>query len=925
MKKADGFSSPKFLFLLACLLFFLLPGEKGAGRAFGQTKKITAGPGEKTTPGPIEIKKIEVQGLYTIDKDQLIYLLCLRSAKIIVPENLARGIKRAFKKGIFEYISVGEDADRPGVIIVRVREKDRIKDISFHVKGEGPSGGFLEGTFLFKERDFMRYDLLEKARTALGETLSLAGYPDAAVKVRVERIPKKKDPYNVRIDVSVSPGPPVLVKKVNITGAPAAEVAGRIKTGPGDVYDQFKLKEQLAGLKDFYLKRHYVNPQVGPYSFSKGVLLIVVNPGKRYEAHFYGNHDLGKKKLENLLPFMEAGDVTDELVEEAVQKIKDAYREVGRPYAEVAPVVQRKGDNYTVKFYVSEDGRIKVDKVSFTGVSLPAERLQDFLMLRKGELYNPDLLDADRSGLQDFFYSLGYLDASVAAPKVQASGPGLVAITYNVKEGGRYVIGEVDVQAAPPFSADELRKAIRIKPGDVYNEVDITNARYRVLELYNKLGYADCSVGIKRDFNLPGRRARLVYTVNAGPKYVFGKNIIVGNYDTKAWVIWRELLHKEGDPFSQKTVMKERQRLYEMGIFDSVDVSEMPAYNGATFDTVYRVKESKPGAVEFGAGYGEYEKYRGFLGLSYKNLFGMDRLGSARFEFSSLMRRLIVNYDEPWFLGHRLPFRAYALAESREQKNYDTGQISYKLVKYSATAGVEKQLTTHLKVELYHEFSIVRTYDVLPGVILSREDVGTLAISAIRPAVGYDTRDNPFNPTRGVFAGATLKLASAAFLSQTNFAKLIVRGAKYQSLSSRLVLAYDARVGLAEGLGSTHELPIVERFFLGGRDSVRGYTQDSLGPTAADGTPIGGNAFFVSNLELRTWITKNWGIVPFLDAGNVWLTLGQIKPLDIRFATGLGLRYLTPVGPIRLDYGIKLSRREGESRTKIDFSIGHAF
>ncbi|MDA8085261.1 MAG: outer membrane protein assembly factor BamA [Nitrospiraceae bacterium] len=911
MRRPGLFSKP----LIMVILFLFLPAGVG----------LADGPVEKTTPGPVKIqepvkiKKIEVQGLYTIDKSQLIYLLCLKSSNVIVPENLARGIKRAFKKGIFEYISVGEDLDRPGVIIVKVREKDRIKDVSFHVKGSGPSRGLIEKGFLFKEGDFMRYDLLDRARSALVHTLSMAGYPDSAVTVSVKRILKKKNPYNVRIDVSVLPGPPVLVKKVDITGAPAR----LIKIGPGDVYDQFKLKEQLAGLKNYYLKRHYVNPRVGPYSFSNGALSISVDPGKRYEADFYGNHVIGKKKLRNLLPFMEAGDVSDELVEEAVQKIKGAYREVGRPDAEVAPVVQKKDGESTIKFYISEDGQIKVDKVDFTGVTVPDERLQDFLMLRKGEIYNPDLLETDRSDLQDFFYNLGYLDVSVAAPEVRASGPGLVAITYNVKEGGKYTIGEVDVKAAPPYSDDRIRRAIHIKPGDTYSEVDITNARYRVLELYNKLGYAACSVAIKRDFK--DHKARLSYTVNAGPKYVFGKNIIVGNYQTRAWVIWREFLHKEGDPFSQKTVMKERQRLYEMGIFDSVDVSELPAYNGTTFDTVYRVKESRPGAVEFGAGYGEYEKYRGFLGVSYKNLFGMDRLGSARFEFSSLERRLIVNYDEPWFLGYRLPFRAFALAESREQKNFDTGQVSYKLVRYTATAGVEKQLTTHLKVELYHEFSIVRTYDVLPGVVLSREDVGTLAISDLKPAVGYDTRDNPFNPTRGVFAGATLKLASAAFLSQTNFVELIVRGAKYQSLSNRLVLAYDARVGLAEGLGSTQELPIVERFFLGGRDSVRGYTQDSLGPLASDGTPIGGNAFFVSNLELRTEITKDWWIVPFLDDGNVWLTIGQIKPLDIRFATGIGLRYMTPVGPIRLDYGVKLSRRAGESRSKIDFSIGHAF
>ena len=881
---------------------------------------LIAGTGRAAQPAT----RIKVEGLRTIRKPELVYLLGLSGPDALEPAHLARGIKLAFKKGIFEYISVGRDPNRPGLIIVKVRERDIIKDIRFDMKGKGPSKGFLKDRFIFRGGDFMHYSRLARAETALGNALSLAGYPGARVAVCVRRITEGKNPYNVRLTVYVLPGPAVRVRQVRIWGssAPPGKPEKMIDISAGDVYDQFRLKRRLFDLKKYYLEHHYVAPRVGPYSFSDGVVSVYVNPGKCYKAYFYGNHALGDKKLVGLLPFMQAGDVTDALVSEAADRIRDAYRQEGCPHAEVAPVVQRAGDVYTVRFFIAEDGKFRVNKVDFSGVTLPAGSLRDFLVLHKGAVYNPDLLETDRSSLRDFYYSLGYIDASVGKPVVRMDGHGRVDISWNIKEGGRYVIGKVDVKAAPPFSAGQVRQAIRLKPGDTYNDVDISDARYRVLALYNEKGYADCTVDIKRNFS--GHKAGLLFTVNAGPKYVFGKDIIVGNRLTKERIIRREFLHKPGDPFSQRTVMRERQRLYQLGLFDSVDVSEMPAYN-ATFDTVYRVKESKPGSVQFGAGYGEYEKYRGFIGVSYKNLFGMDRLASARFEFSSLTRRLVVNYEEPWFFGHRLPFRAFALAESRKQKNFDTGQTSYKLVRYTATAGVEKNLTEHLKGQLYQEFSIVRTYDVLPGVILSREDVGTLAISTIRPALGYDTRDNPFNPTRGVLAGVSLKLASAVFLSQTDFAKLSVRAAKYQSLSRRIVLAGDARIGLAEGLGSTHELPIVERYFLGGRDSVRGYTQDSLGPKAPDGTPIGGNAFFVSNIGLRTEITRHWWIVPFLDAGNVWLTIGQIKPLDIRFATGLGLRYMTPVGPIRIDYGIKLSRRQGESRSKIDFSIGHAF
>jgi outer membrane protein insertion porin family len=220
---------------------------------------------------------------------------------------------------------------------------------------------------------------------------------------------------------------------------------------------------------------------------------------------------------------------------------------------------------------------------------------------------------------------------------------------------------------------------------------------------------------------------------------------------------------------------------------------------------------------------------------------------------------------------------------------------------------------------------VVNTYDVLPDVILSREDTGTLAISSIKPAVVFDTRDNPFDPKKGILAGISLKATSLLLLSQTNFVKLEGYGSNFQKLSNRIVLAFSARGGVAYGYHKTNELPIEERFFLGGRSTVRGYAQDTLGPKGPDGNPTGGNAYLMGNLELRISVGRGFGIVPFLDSGNVWVEANQIDPLQLKYTTGIGLRYSTPVGPLRVDYGYKLNREQGESHGEIDFSIGQAF
>ena len=276
-------------------------------------------------------------------------------------------------------------------------------------------------------------------------------------------------------------------------------------------------------------------------------------------------------------------------------------------------------------------------------------------------------------------------------------------------------------------------------------------------------------------------------------------------------------------------------------------------------------------------------------------------------------------------MGIKLPFRAFLLGENKREINVEDRSTRYKLTRHSVTAGFEKKISNTLKSAFGYEFSVVNTYDVDPDVVLSREDTGTLVISGLRAGIIYDTRDDPFSPTRGIFSGISVKFTSPVFLSETDFIKSNLYVNTYHQIVSGLVVAVSLRGGFAEGYSGTDELPIVERFYLGGGTTVRGYDQDTLGPKGADGNPIGGNAFLMENLELRTSVWKGLGFVTFLDGGNVWLKADEVKIAQLKFTTGLGLRYNTPVGPIVLDYGFKLRREKGESKGELTFSIGNTF
>jgi outer membrane protein insertion porin family len=885
---------------------------------------FSAGPAEGVT-----VRKVEIKGLSSIGREEFLNMFGIREGKQVNAELVREAIKRAFLKGIFDDIQVRvPDGENP-VVEVTVKERDFIRKVSISGKS-ALSAKQLRTLFILKEGDVMRYDLIGTAIRDLGEKVAKYGYPEARISVDTE---KTDQPYRVNVRMAVDTGIPLIVKNVKLDITPPnplleAEGGSRVlydmmKMKAGDIYDQHRVDQDMKRLRSFLKKRGFYRPVVGPYSYHNGDLDLAVNPGRHLTISIAGNEVIATKKLMKEIPFFDFEDYNDELVQEAVDRMLSLYHGEGYPFAEIAPLVS--SDEYDVKvsFFIYEGARVKVHSITFLHAGLPEESLKEVMSLKEGGLYNPGLVEQDKGALNEFYAALGYLDATIKSVDVKVDKTSDTAsVTIDVDEGKKTVIGSVDVTGVDEAMKQKLLTVAALKTGSAYNDVDISDARFRLLEYLTSSGRANADVVVKRD--VEDYKAAIVFQVTEGKKEFFGKTIITGNRMTKYEVIRRELQYREGDPYSPRVLAGVRQRLYRLALFSSVDVEAIDGGNNRK-DILIKVSEGEPGSIEFGFGYGDYEKFRGFVQIGYDNLWGTDRKVVLRTELSSLQRRVILQYNEPWFMGINLPFRTFFLYEFKKELNQDSKDVIYKLNRYSVTSGVEKQLSPRMKGELYYQFDVVNTTDVAPDVILSREDTGTLAISSIKPALVFDTRDNPFDPKKGIIAGISVKATSLLLLSQTNFVKMELYASNFQKLSNRVVLAVDARGGVAYGYHKTNELPIVERFFLGGRSTVRGYAQDTLGPKGADGNPTGGNAYLMGNVELRTSIGKGFSIVPFLDMGNVWVKANQMNPMKLKYTTGLGLRYSTPVGPLRVDYGYKLDREQGESHGEIHFSIGQAF
>jgi len=868
------------------------------------------------------IKAIEVEGLSRIKEDELLDMICLRVGDPGDVGILRNGIKRAFKKGIFQDIKAVVEPYEAGIKLRLIVKEVPVVD---HIAIKGNryvSKRKIKKTFIFKEGKDFKEGYIDKAKVELLNFYHRRGFPDANVKVTVE---SDDAPEKVNIILLIEEGQPLIIKSINIP----PDVRGYLRISEGDIFDIDILENDIKRLKGYYKKQKYIKPVIGPYEFKDGELIIPVVPGPKLDVVFKGNDVFSSKELLKEVPFLDEEEVTGELLQETADRMKKLYQKKGYYYAQVIGGIEAKGEIVKVVFFIFEGERVVLRKIGFEGISISPDIIRAIIPLEENKPFDETLLSDSKESIIRFYNALGYIHADVTDIRKDFINRGNeLNIVFVIHEGYQIKVEEINIIGNSAISTSEIINILHIKKGEPYNEVDIGDDRYRILSIYNQNGYINAYVDVESIIDAD--KAFITFKITENEPFVFGKVIIRGNDKTKAKIIRREFVIKEGDPYNYEAIFKTRQSLYKLGLFTDVSIEPLETAGKEkekvrTQDVIIDLKEGNPGAVEMGVGYGEYEALRGFLDISYRNLGGYNRQIGLRTELSSIKRRFILNFREPWLFNKPLlPLNVFLIKEDVRSVNLDTKEVMYKIDRMSLLIGIDKELTEHLKASLNYEYSFVETTDVKPGVILSREDTGTLGISSVSPSLFYDTRDNPFDPTSGSLKGIVLKFASNAFFSETEFIKAILQGSWYFQIKRGIIFAFGLKGGVAHGLGDTAELPIVERFFLGGRTTVRGYNQDTLGPKGIGDNPTGGNVFALANAELRLSLWKGFGMVIFVDSGNVWERVDKIDSV-FRYTTGVGLRYTTPVGPIRIDYGHKLNKEVGESAGEIHFSLGHAF
>lgn len=542
-----------------------------------------------------------------------------------------------------------------------------------------------------------------------------------------------------------------------------------------------------------------------------------------------------------------------------------------------------------------------------------------FHWITKSGEYSDEAWNDDMNAVVGLYQKSGYARMKILGVDDEWDDRGGIVKTIRVEEGPRYRVPEIDFTGNDHFLRSELLGVITNKVGGYLDYPGAEADQEAVAMHYRDSGYLDVRVDSEVRFE-GDATAMLRFAIVEGPRYRLGNIVVRGTLLTEAAAILRENPIAPGGTAGEKDLLRFQRAVYATGLYKSVRLQRVKRPEEGILDLVIEVEETLFFEVEYGGGWGTDTGIRGLVGAREKNLDGFGRSVSVEAIVSQKEERLIGDLREPWIFGNRWKWEGGLTGMYQKAE-----RISFDLRKASVVASITRKVLERSSVALQYELSRDEVSNVAPGAVLSPEDRGFATIAAVRALAVLDFRDDPFNPKKGTLLSGSVELATLPLGSSVDYWKLSVQGSFYFSVFRNSTVVLSGRGGTARALWGTQEVPIQKRFFLGGRTTVRGFEEEELGAKAADGTPTGGDMMVNLNTELRVPLRGRLIGAVFVDAGSVWFARDPVNDFDLRETSGLGLRYLTPVGPIGIDYAWKLDRREGESASEWHFTIGAVF
>jgi len=545
--------------------------------------------------------------------------------------------------------------------------------------------------------------------------------------------------------------------------------------------------------------------------------------------------------------------------------------------------------------------------------------------------FDPIAFRTDLERLRRLYESRGFYHARLEADvRLPVDDGDAVTVLVAVTEGLPLRVATVDVEiAGDPLPVAE---PLALAAGQVFTEDAYERTRTQLATAYRQRSYARVEVAKHALVDLERDEVRVDYRVTTGPPCVFGEVRISGALTVGAEVVRRELAFAAGDPYAPGPLETTRRNLTALNLFRVVRIEEDRG-SDPRVNVYVRVEEAPPRDVRLGVGYDTDEGPRGLAAWRDYDFAGGARQLGFTARVSPVRRIIAADFLQPHFPAQAMRARLL-LSEERLVED------PFTLARTRLSPRLEWSVTPRLIA-----FGDYRAeYDSLSSVPLAVQralpggDPANSVLSALGLGVEWNATDDLIDPSRGALLSASVEPAGGVLGGDLSFVRAVLETRAYWPLLGRLEAATRVRLGAAQPFGNTPEIPLFERFYAGGINSVRGYARWDVGPracdpgdrsppcqTTANNDPIGGRSLIETSLELRHPVTDTLGLVTFLDAGQASRTSLTFPFHDLQRGVGGGIRYRTPVGPLRVDIGIPLDRRRGDAAWQLHVSVGPAF
>jgi outer membrane protein insertion porin family len=724
----------------------------------------------------------------------------------------------------------------------------------------------------------------------------------------------------------------ILVKEIGVQGnrrVQEAVILGRVSAKIGTPFVANRTAEDIRAI---FSLGFFDDVQVKVEDFEGGVKLtymVVERPFVR-DILFAGNKKEDSATLQEKID-LKLGSVYNPVeVNKGADKLKDFYETEGYFEVGITPEVEKLPDgDVTVTYRIAEGRRISIDQIVIEGAQgLTPKQIKGAMETQEREYIvlrgtvQRQRLDEDVDRIIQLYNDYGYVQARVESSDIQIDREKARAtIRIVVVEGPQFKVGGVDVAGNAVLPMEEIRKRIELKSGDVFSRSKLRDSVKGITDLYSAIGRASADVSPNTLQDTPGRLVNIVFEIVEGPETYVERINIAGNTRSEEKILRREIPMAEGDLFTSQKLARAKQRLTNLNYFDKVEAKTAPGSAKDKIIVNIDVTEKPTGLFSIGGGYSSQDGVLGTLDLSQRNFLGKGWEVFLRLRGGQNLQTGTIGFTEPWLFDRPLAAGFDIFNTRRILPDYTVNSLG-------GDIRLGHPLGEYSRWNAVYRVSQDKISDVNPlgsPELISQE--GTHLTSLVGLSLSRDTRDSVYDPTRGGTASLGVDFAGIGFGEK--FARSVLTTTYFQPMPwLEHVLSFRFMAGYSFGW-SKDPVPLFERFYLGGSNSLRQFKSLQVSPKDNTGTRIGGNIEALGTVEYQIPLFFGIKAAVFYDVGQVWgpdISQGtKIDIGDLRHGVGAGLRWNSPFGPIRVDYGIKLDQRKGESFGNFNFSAGSSF